>query len=210
MAKYGAFYSRWAPWATDCEDTDNTKLPLYGAVVEMGQLNKVNEALNFREGSMHGDDQIALYEKNFKDGTLDVESVYMAIKDAATMLGASCDEKNGLALGDNDEAPYGGYGNCTHHIKKGKTYFQTIFYPKVKANSTSENYETRGDNINFTADKMSFRVESPACHKFKVIKDFDTEAEAKEYLDALFAGTAAVPGLPATQTAQTLPDPGTE
>ena len=198
MAKYGAFYSRWAPWAKEADDSDATSLPKYGDVVSMGQLNKVNETLNFREGSLPGDDQIVLYEKNFKDGTLDVESVYMAITDAAAMLGASCDKADGLAHGDNDEPPYGGYGNLTRHLKKGKTYFQTVFYPKVRATPTSENYETRGDNINFSTDKLSFRVEAPACHKYKIVKDFSTEAEAKAYLDSLFAGTGAVPGLAAT------------
>jgi hypothetical protein len=197
MAKYGAFYSRWAPFAAEQADADKAKLPKYGAVINMGELNKVNETLNFREGSLYGDDQIALYEKNFKDGTLDVESVYLAVTDAASMLGAACDDKNGLAHGDNDVAPYGGYGNLTRHLKHGMTYYQVIFYPKTKASVASENYETRGENIAFTTDKMSLHVESPACHKFKIIKDFETEAEAIAYLEALFAGTAAVPGLPA-------------
>lgn len=196
MAKYGARYSRWAPWAADYEDKDPKKLPKYGPVVDVGQLNKINESLNFNEGSLPGDDQIVLYEKLFKDGTMDVESVYLPIKDAAAMLGAACDDSNGLAHGDDDKPPYGGYGSITHHVSKKKTYFEAIFYPKVKATPTAETYETRGDNINFATDKMPFHVESPACRKYKIVKDFDTEAEATAYIDALFAGTAAVPGLP--------------
>ena len=197
MAKYGARYSRWAPWADNYEDIDHTKLPSYGDAVDIGQLNKATESLNFREGSLPGDDQIALYEKNYKDGTLDVENVFTSVPDAAAILGASHDDANGLAHGDDDDPPYGGYGCITHHIKKGKQYFQAIFYPKVKASPTAETYETRGDNINFATDKLSFHVESPACRKYKVVKDFDTEAEAKAYIDGLFKGTAAVPGLAA-------------
>lgn len=196
MAKYGARYSRWAPWAADFDDTDATKIPKYGTVVNIGQLNKASENLNFNEGSLPGDDQIVLYEKAFKDGTVDVESVYLAIKDAAAILGASCDEENGLAHGDDDKAPYGGYGAITHHVSKTKSYFQAVFYPKVKASVTGETYETRGDNINFTADKLSLHVESPACRKYKIVKDFDSEDAAKSYIDGLFAGTAKVPGLP--------------
>lgn len=203
MAKYGARYSRWAPWAKDFEDTEVNQLPKYGTVVNVGQLNKVNESLNFNEGSLPGDDQIVLYEKLFKAGTMDVESVYLAVKDAAAMLGASCDDASGLAHGDDDKPPYGGYGFITHHVSKKKTYFQAIFYPKVKATPTAETYETRGDNINFATDKMPFHIESPVCRKYKVIKDFDTEAEASAYIDALFAGTATVPGLPTAQTTQT-------
>ncbi|MGM9669720.1 MAG: hypothetical protein ACI3VZ_08210 [Faecousia sp.] len=196
MAKYGARYSRWAPWAKDFADTNTEALPKYDTPVGVGELNKINETLNFKEGSLPGDDQIVLYEKLFKDGSMDVESVYLQVKDAATMLGASCDEENGLSHGDDDKPPYGGYGFITHHVSKTKTYFQAIFYPKVKATPTAETYETRGDTINFTTDKMPFHIESPACRKYKVVKDFASEAAAKAYIDAIFAGTAAVPGLP--------------
>ena len=132
MAKYGARYSRWAPWAADFDDTDATKIPKYGTVVNIGQLNKASENLNFNEGSLPGDDQIVLYEKAFKDGTVDVESVYLAVKDAAAILGASCDEENGLAHGDDDKAPYGGYGAITHHVSKTKSYFQAVSTPRSR------------------------------------------------------------------------------
>lgn len=197
MAKYGARYSRWAPWAEAFEDINPKTLPRYGEVVNIGQLNKVNESLNYNDGSLSGDDQIVLYEKHFKDGTMDVESVYLSVKDAASMLGAACDTENGLAHGDEDAAPYGGYGFITHHVGKEKSYYQAIFYPKVKATPTADTYETRGDKINFATDKMPFHIESPACHKYKVVKDFDTMDAAQKYIDDLFAGKATVPGLSA-------------
>lgn len=196
MATYGARNPRWAPWADGFEDTDRKKLPRYGEAVTIGELNKVNESLNFNEGSMPGDDQIVLYEKLFKDGTVDMENVFIPIPTAAAMLGASCDEANGLAHGDDDKPPYGGFGFITHHVSKLKKYFQVLFFPKVKAAPTASTYDTRGDNINFATDKMPFHLESPACRKYRVIKDFDTEADAIAYLDACFAGTAKIPGLP--------------
>lgn len=200
MAIYGARYSRWAPFADDFEDTDSTKLPSYGKAVEIGQLNKVSESLNFNEGSLPGDDQIVLYEKAFKDGTVEMESVFIPVSTAATMLGAQADEANGLAHGDDDKPPYGGYGFLTHHISKAKKYFQAVFYPKVKAAPTAVTFDTRGDNINFATDKMSFHLESPACRKYRIIKDFDTEAAAKDFIDACFSGTATIPGLSAKAT----------
>lgn len=199
MAIYGARNSKWAPWADAAQDTDATKLPAYGAAKTFGQLNKVSDKPNYNEGSLPGDDQIVLYEKKFKDGTVSPESVFIPLEDAATMMGASYSD-NGLARGDDDNPPYIGFGFLTHHVSKDKTYYQTVFYPKLKANPSSQDYETRGDNINFTTDKMEFHWESPACRKHKIIMDFDTEALAEAYLDELFAGTAAVPGLAAAQT----------
>lgn len=197
MATYGARKSRWAPWAKESPDTDATKLPKYGTAKKLGELNKVTDSPNFSEGSLPGDDQIALYEKKFKDGTVDVEQVSIPIEDAAEMLGASVDDAHGIAHGDDDEAPYIGYGYLTHHVSTKESFFRVIFYPKLKATLSGEEHETRGDSINFKTDKMSFHWESPACRKFKIKKDFATEEEADTYLDGLFAGTSAVPGLPA-------------
>lgn len=205
MAKYGARNSMFALWDTKTPDNDPRKLPKYQAPKTFGKLNKVSDTPNFNEGSLPGDDTIALYEKRFKDGTVDASSVYLPVADAASLLGAQCDDDNGMSRGDDDEAPYVGYGFMCHHVGSGKSYFQVIFYPKLKANPAAESYETRGDNINFTAETFSFHWESPACRKHKIIKDFDTEEAAKTYLEALFAGTAAVPGLPSPSEAVAAP-----
>lgn len=202
MATYGARNSFWAPWAEDAQDTDLTKLPTYGAAKTFGQLNKVTDSPSYNEGSLPGDDQIVLYEKKFKDGTVNAESVFIPVEDAAVMLGASCDEAMGMAFGDDDTPPYIGYGFVTHHVGKQGKYYQAVFYPKLKANPSGKDYETRSDNVNFATDKMEFHWESPACRKHKIIKDFATEAEANAYIAALFAGTAKVPGLPAPAAAQ--------
>lgn len=201
MAKYGARKSRWAPWKDAAADNNSQKLPQYGDVKSFGELNKVSDNPNFNEGSLPGDDQIVLYEKKFKDGTVDAESVFIPIEDAATMFGSAYDSSMGMSRGDDDEPPFIGYGFLTHHVGKGKAYFQVVFYPKLKATPRAEDYETRGDNINFKTDKLQFIWMSPFCRKYQVIKDFPTEEEADAYLDGLFAGTAPVPGLEETAQA---------
>lgn len=197
MATYGARNSFWAPWAEGAQDTDLTKLPAYGTPKTFGQLNKVTDSPNYIEGSLPGDDQIVLYQKKFKDGTVNAESVFIPISDAATMLGAASEGEAGMAHGDDDEPPYIGYGFVTHHVGKQGDYWEAVFYPKLKANPTGKDYETRNDNVNFATDKLEFHWESPCSRKHKIIWDFPTEDEANTYIQALFAGTAKVPGLPA-------------
>lgn len=202
MARYGARNSFWAPFAADSQDTDPTKLPAYGPARACGQLNKFTDSPNYVEGSLAGDDQIVLYEKAFKDGTCTEENVFIPMADAATMLGASYDDENGMALGDDDKPPYIGRGFVTHHVGKDGDSWESVFYPKLKANPSGSDYSTKADNINFSADKMEYQWLSPACRKHKIVKDFATEAEANAYIAALFAGTAKVPGLPAPAEAQ--------
>lgn len=196
MAIYGARNSMWAPWAKTFQDTDATKLPTYDTAKTFGQLNKVVDNPNYIDGFLPGDDQIVLYKKKFKDGTVTPESVFIPIEDAATMYGASYDDKMGMSRGDDDEPPYIGYGFTTNHVSKTAQYTQVVFYPKLRATPTGKDIETRGNNINFATDKMEFHWESPACRKHIVQKDFSTEDEAIAYLKGLFDGTSAVPGLP--------------
>lgn len=198
MARYGAKNAKWAPFATETPDASATALPKYGEAKTFGQLNKVSDTLNHNEGSAYGDDALVLYEKQFKDGTVEAESVFLPMEDAGTMLGAKTDSKNGISFTADDQPPYIGYGFTTHHISKDKHYYQAVFYPKLKASPTSESYETRGDNITFATDKMSFHIELPLCRIYKIVKDFDTEADATAYIDALFKTGAAVPGLAET------------
>lgn len=195
MARYGARNAKWAPFAAESPDVDAKTLPKYGETKTFGQLNKVSDTLNHNEGSAYGDDALVLYEKQFKDGTVEAESVFLPMADAGTMLGAKTDSKDGISFTADDQPPYIGYGFTTHHISKDKHYYQAVFYPKLKASPSSESYETRGDKITFATDKMSFHIELPLCRIYKIVKDFDTETEATAYLDSLFKPGAVVPGL---------------
>lgn len=197
MARYGARNSFWAPWAADAQDADPTKLPTYGPAKACGQLNKVTDSPNFIEGNLAGDDQIVLSEKTFRDGTVTEENVFIPMADAAVILGASHDDANGMAMGDDDKPPYIGKGFVTQHLGKTGSYWQAVFYPKLKAKLAGTDYSTRAKDINFATDKMEYAWESPACRKYKIIKDFSTEAEANAYIQDLFTGKAAVPGLAA-------------
>lgn len=195
MARYGAKNAKWAPFAAESPDASAKALPKYDAAKTFGQLNKVSDTLNHNEGSAYGDDALVLYEKQFKDGTVEAESVFLPMADAGAMLGAKADAESGIAFTADDQPPYIGYGFTTHHVSKDKHYYQAVFYPKLKASPTSESYETRGDNITFATDKMSFHIELPLCRIYKIVKDFESETEATAYIDTLFAGTATVPGL---------------
>ncbi|MBR2047133.1 MAG: hypothetical protein IJ960_00905 [Oscillospiraceae bacterium] len=196
MATYGARNSFWAPFAENAQDTDKTKLPVYGEPKACGQLNKLVDSPNFVEGSLPGDDVIVLYEREFLNGTVSVEDVFIPMADAATMLGAAYDDENGMAQGVDDKPPYIGRGHVTHHVGKSGNYWQAVFYPKLKAKPSGKDYTTRAKDINFVTDKMEYDWEPPVCGKYKVTKDFPTEAEANAYIQDLFKGTAQVPGLP--------------
>lgn len=200
MAKYGAKGAFFAPFASEKPDEVATALPKYATAFSVGELNKVTDAINFNESSLAGDDRISLYEKSFKDGTVGVESVYVSTANAATILGCAHDEENGLSHGTSDKPPYGGFGFYTRHVKSDGSYFQAVFYPMIKAAPTAETYDTKGDTLTFVTDKLSFALKEPKCGKYKIIKDFDTEEDAIDYIAGLFAGTETAPGLTSVST----------
>ncbi len=196
MATFGARYSRWAPFAPTQADENKNAIPKYGAVKTLGELNKLVDEITTIEGGLDGDDRKPIQAYAFSKGKVSVDSVFVALKTAAEVLGADVDEANGLAFSGEDQAPYGGYGCITHHQSPNKVYWQALFYPMVKAMvPAGETYTSRGDTLTFATDKLVFGVAEPLCGKYKIVKDFDTEKEANDYIDSLFSGTGKVPGL---------------
>ena len=55
MAKYGAKYLQWAPFAAENPDALETAFPKYGDPISLGALVSVTDTPTFNEAKMYGD-----------------------------------------------------------------------------------------------------------------------------------------------------------
>ena len=193
---YGA---KGALWAKMESDTDKGLLPKYGTSKEFGGINETNETLNFAEASAYADNRREIDISEFSDGSLDTKALYRPLNVSAEMFGAANDGDNAMSNGEDDVAPFGGYGFYTTKMDKNKTrYHEVVFYPKVQAKVQGENAKTKENKITLEYEGLQFTVYSPLCGKYRVKKRFTDEDEAIAYLAGLFAGTVPVAGLPET------------
>lgn len=184
--QYGAKMIQWAPFATQDAEPDGA-LPKYGAPVNLGALNRVTESLSFNEVSAYGDDVRKANIKEFKEGSLAIETLYLSNVNASAISGAELetDESKDLKFGSNDLAPYGGLAFFTTHMRDdGTKYYQGIYYPKVKANMEGEEYNTKGESITLSNPKIAFAVFEAKNGKYKIKSDeFATEDAAKAWVN---------------------------
>lgn len=183
---------QWAPFAAA---QAAGALPKYEAPVNLGALNQVNETLNFNEASAYGDNVRKAYVKQFRDGTLAVETLYLSHENAAKISGATLDEENenDLPFNADDTPPYGGLAFFVTKLKddeSGTVYYQGVWYPKVKANIEGDTFQTKGDSITLTNDKLSFAVFACNAGDYKIKSDeLATEAEAIAWVNEKIKAT---------------------
>lgn len=199
---YGAKYIRWAPFAETNPEPDG-KLPSYGEAVSLGSLNKVAETPSFNEAKGYGDNSLKVYVNKFKEATLAVEVTEIPRDAMSAVSGSEIEsgEKKNMWFGDSDKPPYGGLGFYVNMLlDDGRDVCRGLFYPKVKAMLQGGEYNTNGDNITLSTGKLQFTASSCKLGKWRCYSvDFETEDEAKAWVDGMFTGESTDLGKPAAR-----------
>ena len=188
MAKYGAKYPRFAPFAETDAETDSA-YPKYGTPVTLAELVSVADAPTYNEAKQYGDDQLVEYASEFKEASLDFEITEIDNATAKIIYGAqesTGGDSNGkdLMFGAGDNAPFGGIAFYVSKLRNNVKKYQGVYYPKCKASMQGETYTTKGESIAFVNAKAKFMAYAPKYDKWKVLSpDFTSESEAKAWVD---------------------------
>lgn len=182
--QYSAKMIQWAPFAKNDPEPEG-EFPKYGAPVNLGALNNVNEQLNYADVRAYGDDVCKVVENDFTDGLLTIETLELSNANAALLTGntitpGSGDDGGDLEFSAEDLAPFGGAAFVTGWRRaNGTRYYQGIWYPKVKAHMEGQTYNTRGQTITLTNSRIIFAVLACKKGKPKVLSpEFTTEEKA--------------------------------
>ena len=186
MAKYGAKYLQWAPFAQQTPDALDSAFPKYGDPINLGALVKVTDSPTFNEAKSYGDNALKEHVIEFKECGVAVELTELTNAVASAVLGASinAEAENDLEFSAEDNAPYGGLAFYINKQVDGAKFYHGIYYPKLKAAMQGTEYATKGDSITLTGGSLNFTAAAPANSKWKIESDdFTTEAEAKAWVD---------------------------
>lgn len=190
MSKYGAKYGRWAPF--EGPEPANA-LPTYGTAVPLGPLNKVTDNPSFASSDLYGDNALKHHKDKFSRAAVEYTSTNLPLTSAAAIYGATIDEDNTQVDYGNDNPPLGGlafFCELDDEVS-GKTVYRGIFYPKLRAVMTGEEFNTTGETLTFDTDVIQFTAQLPNAGPWKRTKDFDTEEAAKAWVDSCFIAAAA-------------------
>lgn len=187
MAKYGALYLKWAPFAETNPDADPTKLPKYGTAIRLGSMISVDDSVNAQSAEISGDDAVEDRVDEVSDYTLTVQITELENSVAGSVFGAELSDDGDLTYGFDDESPQGGLGLLSKRKYKGEVFYKGIFYPRVQAVRQGVTYNTKGTSITLSGDSLQFHGMPPACRRSKIeSKHFATAALAQAWVDAKF------------------------
>lgn len=179
MATMGLKYMGWAQLDEDAMQA----APTYKPGMVLGRAVSTNMTITNAEGELYADDMLAEYVSEFVSAQLTAEVDNIDLENQAKLYGATFDEDKGLQFFADDNAPYGGVGGYQVLMVKNVRKYRTWFFPKAKAAIPDWSGATKGSSISFGTQPMKLRVLAPNFGPWYLVKEFDTEAAAKAYID---------------------------
>ena len=191
MAFIGLRYPVAAAFAQTTEGT----MPTYTGGTVVGKAIQANLTKTHNQNPLYADDAIAE-----DDNSLTAMSLTLGVDDLAdtvraALLGDIAVETGSpaAATGEYDEgsvssAPVG-FGYIRVRRKGGVTKYQAIWYWKMLFSEDSEDTQTRGESIEWQTPTITGRaqgcyIDDSGVAKFRRRKTFDSETEAKTWLNA--------------------------
>jgi phi13 family phage major tail protein len=170
------------------EASDGT--PTYGVAVKPAKAISCSVSISTNDAKLYADDALAEADTTFQSGTVTLGVDDEDDEVLATLLGHTITDGEMARLA-TDIAPYVGLGRIVTKLVGGVYKYKVEFLNKVKFAELSQENKTRGESVEFGTSELTGQVASLANGQWSQTQTFDTEADAKEYLESLF--TAPTP-----------------
>ena len=180
MAKIGFKRLVWAKMLTEPEDA----IPTYEAGKVMGKAVSSNLAITNAEGELYADDALAEYIKEFSSAKLTAAVDNIPLENQAQMYGSRYQDGE-LQHWADDNPPYAGVGGHQVLLIQNVRKYRAWVFPKTKASVPDEDDTTKGNSISFGTQPIDMTIMRPEFGPWKRVKEFETEAGAKAYVDTL-------------------------
>lgn len=176
MARIGLKY----PVAALLNETEDTARYTGGLVVGKAITSDVN--INSNDVKLYADDSIAESDKSFKDGALKFGLDDLSYEVQEMLLGHKVTDGE-LVANTKDIAPYVGFGFYGPTKKNNQLGYRAIFLHKVQFAEPAESTSTKGETVTFQTPTIEGTIYDDVNGDWKSEKTFDTEVEAKTWLE---------------------------
>lgn len=178
MASIGLAYPAWAKISGET----TSALPTYSTGITLGAAVKADLTITNATGQLYADNQLIEDVSEFANASIALETDNLTLATQAAIFGATL--TNGeLGFGDDDVAPFGGFGYYQVLMINGVKKYRAFYYPKVKAKFETESASSKSGSITFGNAAIALTVVKPKYGKWRYVKEFDTEEAAKAYID---------------------------
>ncbi len=160
----------------------------YGEPFACGKAIGITVTPSFAEASLYADDIQAEYDKEFKYADVTMNTSTLPLEAHERMFGHKIggNSESEINYNANDEQSYVGMGWISSEKIDGKRKYVGNFLNKAKFSEPSEDYSTKGDNIEYKTPSISGRALALDNGDWKKADSFETEKEAVAYVYKLF------------------------
>ncbi len=160
----------------------------YGEPFACGKAIGITVTPSFAEASLYADDIQAEYDKEFKYADVTMNTSTLPLEAHERMFGHKIggNSESEINYNANDEQSYVGMGWISSEKIDGKRKCVGNFLNKAKFSEPSEDYSTKGDNIEYKTPSISGRALALDNGDWKKADSFETEKEAIAYVYKLF------------------------
>lgn len=132
--------------------TDTGGVETFSTPERLAKAIKAELSVEVAEGVLYADDAVDQIIKEFVKGSIKLNVNDLEPAKQAAILGQTIDSDKVIFAGENDEPPYIALGFRSKKGTGGK--YRYIWLYKVKFKIPNENYETKGDGINFVTPEL--------------------------------------------------------
>ena len=187
---------------------DSTGAPVYSDGFVIAKAMSAGIQINKNNVKLFADDDIDEVDQSFIDGTITLGLNELPLESQAIMLGHTIGAGGEMVANKNDIAPYMGNGFYGRIKRNGLDKWRAVWLHKVQFGEPNDETETQGQSVVFQTPKIEGVIMKDVNGDWKSENVFDTEAEAKTWLDtkASVSTTASggLTGLVLTGTGGTL------
>ena len=171
------------------EAADGT--PTYGVAKKPGKAISCNVSITNNSAKLFADNVLAESDTSFQSGTATLGIDEDDINTQADLLGHTVE--NGVIIrNSNDAAPYVGFGRIITKMVGGAYKYKVEFLHKVKFGEPSQENNTKGESVEFGTVEIEGTVATLANGDWSKAKQFDSYADAVDYLESLFSANPVV------------------
>lgn len=187
MKKIGLKYPVYALYA------DTTGSPVYTAGAVIAKAISAKITINKNNVKLYADDDIDEVDQSFIDGTETLGLNELTLETQGILLGHEVDELTGeLVANTNDVSPYVGHGFYGRIKRNGLNKWRAIWFHKMQFSEPNDETQTQGESIVFQTPTIEGIIMKDINGDWKSENVFDTEEEAKTWLNTK-AGITVIP-----------------
>ena len=158
--------------------------PLYDQPKSPGKAVSCNVEIENYDAELYADDVLVESDKSFKKGTATITIDDEDLATMADLLGHTMVDGK-IIRNAYDAAPFVGFGRIVVKLVNNARKYKVEFLNKVKFGEPSAENQTKGEDIEFGTPEIEGTVTALLNGDWSIAKEFDTRAEALNYLEGL-------------------------